>query len=138
MGKISVPVKYVNQEEVLDLIVVEGNLPALLGRDWLSRIKLDWKNMFKVKEEVIKDKFSVPKSETFPTELNNLLKERKNLFSSQGSGIKGFVGSLKLNEGAKLVFMKDRPVPYSLVEKVKKEYDRLVQSDNLYPVSGIQ
>ena len=53
LGKISVPVKYDNQEEVLDLIVVEENLPALFGRDWLSRIKLDWKNMFRVKEELI-------------------------------------------------------------------------------------
>ena len=87
LGKMSVPVRYDNQEKVLDLIVVEGNLPALFGRDWLSRIKLDWTNMFRVKEEVIKDTFSVPKSETF---LLNLL------FSSQGSGIKGFVGSLKL------------------------------------------
>ena len=32
--------------------------------------------------------------------------------------------------------MKDRPVPYSLVEKVEKKYDRLVQSDILYPVSN--
>ena len=32
--------------------------------------------------------------------------------------------------------MKDRPVPYSLVKKVEKEYDRLVQSDILYPVSS--
>ena len=130
LGKISVPVKYDNQEKVLDLIVVEGNLPALFGRDWLSRIKLDWKNRFRVKEEVIKDTFSVPKSETFPAEFNHLL------FSSQGSGIKGFIGSLKLKEGAKPVFMKNRPVSYFLVEKVEKEYDRLVQSDILYPVSS--
>ena len=34
------------------------------------------------------------------------------LFSTQGSGIKGFKGSLKLKEGVKPVFMKDRPVPY--------------------------
>ena len=96
LGKISVPVKYDNQEKVLDLIAVEGNLPALFGRDWsplcwLSRINLDWKNMFRVKEEVIKDKFSVPKSETFHAEFNNLLQEHKNLFSSQGSGIEGFI-----------------------------------------------
>ena len=52
--------------------------------------------MFMVKEEVIKDKFSVPKSETFPAEFNNLLQEHKNLFSSQGYGIKVFIGSLKL------------------------------------------
>ena len=32
-------------------------------------------------------------------------------------------------------FMKDRLVPYSLVEKVEKEVDRLVKSDILYPVS---
>ena len=133
LRKISVPVKYDNQEKVLDLIVVEGNLPALFGRDWLSRIKLHWKNMFRVKAEVIKDKFSVPKSETFPI---YLLQEHKNLFNRQGSGIKGFIGSLKLKEGAKPVFMKDRPVPYSLVEKVEKEYVRLVQSDFCirYPV----
>ena len=35
------------------------------------------------------------------------------------------------------MFMKDRPVPYSLVEKVEKEYDWLVESDILYPVSTI-
>ena len=58
------------------------------------------------------------------------------LFSAQGSGIEGFKGSLKLKDGAKPVFMKDRPVPYSLVEKVEKEYDRLVESDILYPVSS--
>ena len=32
--------------------------------------------------------------------------------------------------------MKNRPVPYSLVVKVEKEYDRLVESDILYPVSS--
>ena len=31
VGKINVPVKYENQEHILDLIVVEGNLPALFG-----------------------------------------------------------------------------------------------------------
>ena len=58
------------------------------------------------------------------------------LFNTQGSGIKRFKGSLKLKEGVKPVFMKDRPVTYSLVEKVEKEYDRLAESDILYPVSS--
>lgn len=38
LRKTSAPVKYDNQEKVLDLIVVEGNLPALFGQDWLSGI----------------------------------------------------------------------------------------------------
>ena len=35
----------------------------------------------------------------------------------------------------KPVFQKDRPVPYSLVSQVEKEYDKLVEADVLYPVS---
>ena len=31
VGKITVLVKYENQEHILDLIVVEGNLPVLFG-----------------------------------------------------------------------------------------------------------
>lgn len=83
LGKTSAPVKYDNQEKVLDLIVVEGNLPALFGQDWLSKIKLNWKKTFRVKEEVIKDKFSVPKSETFPAEFNDLLQEHKSIQQSR-------------------------------------------------------
>ena len=65
----------------------------------------------------------------------NSTEKHKELFSSHGSGVRGFIGSLKLKEGAKPVLMKDRPVPYSLVEKVEKEHDRLLQSDILYQVS---
>ena len=49
MGKITVAMKYENQEQYLDLIVVEGNLPALFGRDWQSGTRVDWKNVFNVK-----------------------------------------------------------------------------------------
>ena len=73
------------------------------------------------------NKISVPKSEIFPTKFNNVLEERKILFSTQHSGINGFMGSLK-RKGAKPVFIKDRPVLYSLVENV--------HTDILYPVSS--
>ena len=77
VGKITVPVKYESQEHILDLIVVEGNLPALLGRDWLSRIRVDWKNVFNVKVEVTKNEISIPKSETFPAEFNDVLENTR-------------------------------------------------------------
>ena len=135
LGKIRVPVKYAcNDEKVLDLIVVQGKRPALFGRDWLSKIRLDWENIFNVTENV-SNKYSVPKSEKYPIEFNALLDEYKVLFSTQGSGIRGFTGTLTLKPDVKPVFVKDRPVPYSLVSQVEKEYDRLVQADILYPVS---
>lgn len=128
------PVKY---DKILRHFIAVEVLPKQCREiPWLSRIKLEWKNIFRVKEVVIKDEFSVPKSETFPAEFNNLLQEHKNLFSSQGYGIKVFIGSLKLIKRVLSRCMKDRPVPYSLVKKVEKEYDRLVQSDILYPVSS--
>ena len=73
VGKITVPVKYKHQEHILDLIVVQSNLPALFDRDWWSRIRVDWKNVFNVKVEVTKNEISIPKSETFPTEFNDVL-----------------------------------------------------------------
>ena len=72
--------KYENQEHILDLIVVEGNLPALFGRDWLSRIRLDWRNVFNFKEEATKNEILIPKSETFPAQFNYVVEEHKMLF----------------------------------------------------------
>ena len=135
LGKISVPVKYSsNDEKVLDLVLVQGKRPALFGRDWFSKIRLDWKSIFKLTEHV-GNRYSVPKSEIFPPELNTLLEKNKNLFSNLGSGIKGFTGTLTLLPDVKPVFQKDRPVPYSLVSQVEKEYDKFVEADILFPVS---
>ena len=127
LGKISVPAKYSsNSEKVLNLVVVQGKRPALFGRDWLSQIRLDWESIFKVTEHV-RNRYYVPKSEAFPPELNTLLEKNKCLFSNLGSGIKGFSGTLTLKPDVKPVYQKDRPVPYSLVSQVEKEYDKLLE-----------
>ena len=97
LGKIFVPLKYFsNDEKVLDLVVltVQGKRPALFGRNWLSKIRLDWVEYFP-SDRTCREQ--VPKSEAFPTELNTLLEKNKCLFSDLGSGIKGFTGTLTLN-----------------------------------------
>ena len=45
LGEITVTVCYKDQQSDLNLLVVAGNGPSLLGRDWLSQIKLDWKQL---------------------------------------------------------------------------------------------
>lgn len=43
LGECWVPVKYQNQEfDKLPLLIAEGQRSSLLGRDWLSKIKLNW------------------------------------------------------------------------------------------------
>ena len=44
-GTISVRVTYKNQKKELDLLVVQGNGPSLMGRDWLNHIMLDWPHL---------------------------------------------------------------------------------------------
>ena len=41
LGEIEVMVQYKTQEKKLNLLVVTGEGPSLLGRDWLTHIKLD-------------------------------------------------------------------------------------------------
>ena len=43
LGSVSVDVEYQEQQEKLDLLVVEGAGPTLMGRDWLHKIRLDWR-----------------------------------------------------------------------------------------------
>ena len=42
LGEIQVEVSLNHQKENLSLLIVEGDGPSLLGRDWLQKVKLDW------------------------------------------------------------------------------------------------
>jgi hypothetical protein len=134
LGKITVPVKYgpvSTAAKWLDLVVVQGSRPALFGRDWMKEIRLDWEKIFALTDKPP----NIPKSPDFTPEFESLLAENHKLFSQKGSGIKGFKATLHLKPGAKQVFQKARPVPYSLVSGVDQEYERLIQADILHPVT---
>lgn len=47
-GEVHLPVVYEQQELVLPLIVVDGDGPPLLGRNWLEQLKLNWSSIFHV------------------------------------------------------------------------------------------
>ena len=48
LGGLNVDVSYGDQNAELPLLVVEGSRPSLFGREWLARIKLDWKAIYMV------------------------------------------------------------------------------------------
>lgn len=83
---------------MLPLIVVDGDGPPLLVRNWLEQLKLNWCSIF-----------HVSRTDT----LSEMLKRHKNVFDKKLTIIKGLKTD-KLPDMAKPVFCKDRPVPYAL------------------------
>ena len=69
-GTLNMQVKYGDQKEKLVLVVVEGNGPSLLGRNWLKYIRLNWNTIFTVRTAKMKP-------------LHTLLQRHKPLFSKE-------------------------------------------------------
>ena len=45
LGELNTKVQYKNQVKSLNLIVISGDGPTLLGRNWLRHTQLNWKQM---------------------------------------------------------------------------------------------
>ncbi len=116
IGKARVQVTYNNQEEKLVLYVVKGVGPSLLGRSWLSHLRLDWSQIAKV--------LAVTRDNVCPT-LGHLLEKYQDVFSDKVKVIKGFQAKLQLKEGAPPRYHRPRPVPFAMIEAVGRELDGL-------------
>lgn len=112
VGETTVDVVYNHQTcSALPLIVVTGDGPTLLGRDWLRVIRLDWHSIFVVKRD---------------QEVEELLSEFEALFSDSVGKLKGVTATVQLKEDAKPVFCRPRSVPYAVREPIEKELDKMV------------
>lgn len=109
LGEISISVSYGQQKANSSAIVVQGDRPALLGRNWLKDIKLDWHLIFNVSD----------------SNVDHLLSKYESVFSNTAGTIKGFKADLRLERGTKPVFCKSRPVPFAIRTAVENELDRL-------------
>ena len=123
VGQLNVHVKYEQQDAALTLQVVAGNGPALLGRNWLQCIRLDWKAIHAVSSH----------SEA-PT---RLLDEYGKLFSDELGTITGYRATLDLREDArpKKKFHPARPIPFAIKAAVEEELDKLEASGVIEKVS---
>ena len=121
LGTLKVTVKYEAQKVVLSLLVVEGSGPSLLGRDWLSQLKLNWKSL------------SVHYAQSVRS-LEEILAKHTGLFDSELGKAKSVEAKLHLDPNATPRFCKARPVPHALREKVENELSRLEADGIIEPV----
>ena len=67
--------------------------------------------------------------------VEDILAKYEALFEKGYGRIKLYKASIKVREGAQPLFLKARPVPYALKEKVEQELQRLEDEGIIYKVS---
>ena len=113
-GEIKCNVKFKGQEKELTLQLVETPGPALFGRDWLSKIQLNW-------GEIKALKLSKTPEGVMQSKVDKLLQQYESVFSEGVGTLKGHKADLKVEESCQPSFRKPRQVPYALRPKVEVE-----------------
>lgn len=127
VGVLKANVEYKGQQPLLlDLYVVKGKGPVMMGRDWLYKIRLDWC--------AIKS-LNVPQA-TLPAKerLDTILDKYSDVFEDKLGTFKSAKAKLTLKEDAQAHFHKARAVPYALRPKVEEELRRLQNESILMKV----
>ena len=119
-GELSVMVEYKEQKVTLPLLIVKGGGQSLMGRDWLSFLKLNWQQIFNITD--------------YQKQLEEVLSQYEDVFGSELGVLKGYEAKIFLEENATPQFHKARPVPLSMKSLIEKELDNLVQQGVIQPV----
>ncbi|UYV71977.1 K02A2.6-like, partial [Cordylochernes scorpioides] len=120
LGKINVKVECQDITYKLRALVVKGEKRALMGREWINRLKL---GCFAVKH--------------MPVEITieEILKENQALFVETTEPIKGFTFSVNMCD-VNPIFHKARPVPFAIRPAVTEALDKMVAKGYLCEVAS--
>ena len=115
VGETSVEVKHRDQCLLLPLLVIEGEGPPLIGRDWLRELKLDWNRVFSLTDS--------------SDSLKKILKNNEEVFGTDPGLLKDCEVSLHIQKDAIPKFCKARHPPYALRSAIEEELERLQRAD---------
>lgn len=123
IGESLVEVTYGSQTHNLTVYVVKEGLSTIIGRDWLYHFKLNWKDL----KTVSVDKLRPSLDNTTKAKLGSLLKEFQGVFEKKVGVVTNHTCDLKVKSDARPVFVRARPVPLALQERVETLLNRLVE-----------
>ena len=103
LGSTSVTVQSGEHSATLPLLVVKGNGPNLIGRNWLTELKLDWKVVHSINTNSIQQ----------------VVEKNKEVFQQGLGKIEGVQAKLHVDPQAKPLYFKAHSVPYALRQKVE-------------------
>ena len=123
LGEANVTVNYGKHKQQLVVYVVNGNRPNLMGRDWLSSLKVSIGNIHRLGK---------------PHKLSEILQKYESVFME---GLGTFTGgrvTLHVDPQVKPKFFKARTLPISIKDKVEKELKKLESLGIITPVKNSQ
>lgn len=118
VGVCTVDVRYDGQVKRLPLYVVKGAGPALFGRDWLDKIRLQWPLLHVETKQSLKE----------------VLERHTDVFSPGLGRLKGIQARIALKRGSQPRFWKARPVALARRAAVDMELGRLEKEGLIQPV----
>ena len=111
VGVLPVKVAYKGEEYELSLVIVQGNGLALFGRDWLSKIHLDW--------------HSITFHTVLSPELGRVLQKYEVMFHEELGTIGTPPVHLSIKENCKPKFVPARSVPFAIKDATARDIERL-------------
>ena len=103
---------------------VSGNQEALLIRDWLKVIRINWSEIFKVEA----------KQQVKNHGLQRVLEANKDVFQDKLGTLQGMEAKIYVDEKATPPYFKARSVPYALKKGVGDELERWEKEGIISPV----
>ena len=120
LGEFKAQIDYQGQNVNSVLRVIKGNRPPLLGRDMLRCLKLDWANIFAVRND---------------SRLDGMLSRYKSVFSDKPGLISGYEADIPVDREISPIFKKAYPVPFPLQAQVRKQLQEGIDRGIFVPVS---
>ena len=102
-------VQYHDQSYTSLILIVEGDGPALLGRNWLNKLRLDWGSLA----------YSAVRHS-----LQHVLDSHMDVFKDELGTVRD-IKSLTTRSASQPKFHRPRPVPLALKDAIGAEIDRL-------------
>ncbi|XP_062864461.1 uncharacterized protein K02A2.6-like [Trichomycterus rosablanca] len=129
-GKLKVDVTHGNKTHQLELYVLKSGGPALLGRERLRKIQIDW---HEIKALSISPSLKSPNCSS-EQRLTQILKDNAMTFEKGIGKLKHIKAKIELDDNATPRFHKARPTPYALRKKIDTELQSLEASGILSKV----
>ena len=120
MGTTTVAAKYGEQLLRLPVHVVAGQGPNLLGRDWLSKFKINLANLYTL---------------VAPDKLDQVLNKHSQVFQEGLGTLKNVKVKLEVDPMVTPKFHKARSIPFALKEKVEQALQKLERQGIISPIT---